>query len=165
MHTYTTTAGYAAAHGLDVADVRALARKGKLSGAIRVGGNRSTWAIPVDAVVLGTDPVNTAPLELGSSRGAADTRPVGADAHHLMSSSGDTPAQTARRVEARVRAVNTRPAQALADVVFMAADVAAMHTQNRDASCTRCGWTWPCPDRRALEALLLHADRITDGTR
>lgn len=168
MTTYQTAAAFAAEHGLDVVDVRSLARKGLITGAIRVGGPRSSWAIPTGAVLL-TDPsqrlekaADPAPMGAGS---AADTRPNVTDVPNLMSSGGDTPAALARRVENRVRVVRTRPAQALADVVFMAADIAAQHTSDRDARCTRCGWTWPCPDRRALDQLLHHADQITDGNR
>ena len=81
-------------------------------------------------------------------------------------STGDTPAQIARRVENRVRNVTTRAAaRRLAVVVFLAADLASLHTMDRDARCTRCGWTYPCPDRRALDQLLHVADRITDGDR
>lgn len=127
MHDYTTAERFARARGLDVTEVRALARKGLVSGAIRVGGNRSPWAIPTDAVIL-SDPSqritngsgDTAARELGSSRAAADTRPNRADRSDVMST-GDSPAQIARRVENRVRNdVTTRPARALADVVFLA---------------------------------------------
>lgn len=156
--TFQTAQAYADAHGLNVVEVRKLARTGRIPGAVRIGSRRSAWAIPVAAPVVS----DTAARELMSSRAAADTRPVGADVPNLMST-GETPAQIARRVESRVRVVTTRPAQALADVVFMAADVAAMHTSDRDARCTRCGWTWPCPDRAALDQLLRRADLITDG--
>lgn len=105
MQTFTTTERYAAAHGLDVTEVRALARKGLISGAIRVGGPRSSWAIPVDAVTL-TDvsqrSADTAARGSEDSRAAADTRPNRADSPKVIST-GDTPAQIARRVESRVR--------------------------------------------------------------
>jgi hypothetical protein len=104
MQTYTTTERYAAAHGLAVTEVRALARK---------GGPRSSWAIPADAVIL-TDvsqrSADTAARGSEDSRAAADTRPNRADRPKVMST-GDTPAQIARRVENRVRNVTTRPAR------------------------------------------------------
>lgn len=31
----------------------------------------------------------------------------------------------------------------------------AAHTVDRDGRCTRDGWTWPCPDREALDRALL----------
>ena len=167
MQTYTTTERYAEAHGLAVTEVRALARKGLILGAIRVGGPRSSWAIPADAVIL-TDvsqrSADTAARGSEDSRAAADTRPNRADRPKDMST-GDTPTQIARRVENRVRNVTTRPARALAVVLFLAADIASLHTKDRDARCTRCGWTYPCPDRRALDQLLHVADLIKDGDR
>lgn len=135
--------------------IRRDAAEGRIPGAVRVGSHRSPWALPVP----GND--NTpAPIGAGVSR----TQTSGASPYRDLMSSGDTtdPITVARRVAQRAALVHTRPAQALADLVFSVAAVAAGHRVDRDGMCAACGWTYPCPDRKALTDALNAAADLTD---
>lgn len=149
---YETVAARAARTGEPPHLIRKAAAAGRIPGAVRIGARRSPWALPVNADT-------PAPEGAGVSR----TQTGGGPFDDLMSSGHDTdPIGTARRVAQRVSVAHTRPAQALADLVFSVAAIAAGHRLDRDGACAACGWTYPCPDRRSLDAALDAADQLTD---
>lgn len=149
---YETVQKRAARTGQPPHLIRADAAAGRIPGAIRIGAARSPWALPVNADT-------PAPVGAGVSRTQTGSGPF----DDLMST-GDTtdPIATARRVAQRVAVAHTRPAMALADLVFSVAAIAAGHRLDRDGACAACGWTYPCPDRRSLDAALDAADQLTD---
>ena len=103
--------------------IRRDAAAGRIPGAIRIGAKRSPWALPVNDDT-------PAPSGAGVSR-----TQTGAGPWSDVTSTCDTtdPIGTARRVAQRVGLVHTRPAQALADLAFSVAAVAAGHRMDRDA--------------------------------
>lgn len=153
---YETVAKRAARTGEPPHLIRKAAAAGRIPGAIRIGSPRSPWALPIDPDNADTP----APV------GAGVSRTQNADAARVpnLMSTRDTPdpITVARRVASRASLVHTRPAQALADLVYAVAAVAAAHRVDRDGMCSACGWTYPCPDRRALTDALAAADDLTD---
>ena len=151
---YETVAARAARTGEPPHLIRRDAAEGRIPGAVRVGAARSPWALPKPGNENTPAPVGT---------GVTRTQTAGAARIPDLMSTGDTtdPITTARRVAQRVGLVHTRPAQALADLVFSVAAVAAGHRVDRDGMCSACGWTYPCPDRRALTDALAAADDLT----
>ena len=152
---YETVAMRAARTGEPPHLIRRQASQGRIPGAVRVGSHRSPWALPKPG-----NADTPAPIGAGVSRTQTERLPVGPN---LMSPSDTSdPITTARRVAQHVGLVHTRPAQALADLVFSVAAVAAGHRVDRDGMCAACGWSYPCPDRRALTDALNAADDLTD---
>lgn len=157
---YETTGQRATRLGVTVQAIRTEANAGAIPGAIRVGGPRSEWRFPL----LDTVPGTTKPAEhggrFGGSAGQSDDVALAA----IMSSGSGSVLTAARRVADRVSVVRTRPARALSDLAYAVAAVATTHVDDRDGRCARCGWTYPCPDRRELAAALLAADAVvSDG--
>lgn len=145
---YESVAKRAQRTGEPPAMIRRDAAAGRIPGAVRIGGHRSPWALPIGPVNANTP----APSGAGVTRtqtGTSGPRP------DLMSTGEPVDViGTARRVAGRVSVVHTLPARALADLAFSVAAVASRHGVNRDGACAACGWTYPCPDRLALDAAL-----------
>lgn len=159
---YETARARAERLGTTVDAVRADANAGRIPGATRVGGPRSEWRFPVLAAAPGPRDHETRRAgELDGSAGQSVDRDALRD---IMSTGSGSVLDAARRVAERVSVVRTRPARALSDLAFAVAAVASTHVDDRDGRCARCGWTYPCPDRRELAAALdAAADVVADG--
>lgn len=159
MQQYETVAARAQRTGRAPRLIRRDAAEGRIPGAVRIGGLRSPWALPLEGVNDNT------PAPKGAA-GVSRTQTGSTGQWPDVTSSGE-PVDvigTARRVAGRVGVVHTLPARALADLAFSVAAVAARHGIDRDGACAACGWTYPCPDRLALDAALRGAyDTVTLG--
>ncbi len=156
-----------AAARLDVspATLRRACAAGRIPGAVRIGGPRTPWRVPV-SYLDGATPDTTRP------RDGVETVP-GSLAHDrpTRGGSGDyvTPARTtidrARRVS-RSLVVDTRPAVALRVALDGIVDARARHYPGRDGWCVACQWQYPCPDASTLDATVAAvAAAVLDGDR
>lgn len=150
---YETVAKRAARTGQPARTIRDDAAAGRIPGAVRIGSPRSPWALPVN---------DDTPAPVGAGVSRTQTGKPGPWPDVTSTCDHPDPTALARRVADRTRVVHTRPAQALADLAFSVAAVAAGHPMDRDGMCAACGWTFPCPTRQGLTDALQAADTLTD---
>ena len=162
--TYESVALRSTRTGQTPAEIRKDIAAGRIPGALRLGSSRSPWALPAPDLALVPNALTptTATTQTRDGGGtvitATEVRGQWVD---LMSTSDTDPVGLARRVADRVATAHTRPANALADLAFRIASLAAAHTIDRDGMCAKCGWRYPCPDREGMTAALLASDSIT----
>ena len=128
MRRMETTAAVAARVGISENTLRRLAASGEIPGAVRLSGDRGPWRFPAD-----WEPgTHTALVPRDEGRG--DYRePRTARPADVMSGPGSlSNVARARRVADTLAAVHSRPAVALADVLFLVAENATRHQAGRD---------------------------------
>lgn len=164
---YLTLQDAAAELGRHPATLRRDCSAGRIPGALRVGGPRSAWRIPVSYVDGARTDERPAESRVGTHDGpnATDTD-RGTDprtAQRYVTSARVT--ETARRVS-RALVVDSRPVVGLRAALDGLTDAASRHYAGRDGWCVACSWEYPCPDARIHAATVdAVAAAVIDGAR
>jgi hypothetical protein len=160
---YLTLTDAAAALGRHPATLRRDCSAGRIPGALRLGGPRSPWRIPVSYV----DGARTdgRPAERVESLHGPDATLTDGTASRDYVTSPRTVSARARAVS-RALVVDSRPAVGLRAALDGITDAAARHYPGRDGWCVACSWQYPCPDAATLAATVdAVAAAVLDGAR
>lgn len=138
---------------------------GMVPGAVRLGGPRSPWRVPVSYVDGAGATHDTVPTSGSSTSGPlAHARPgTGPGPDYVTSARAR--ADRVRSVS-RALVVESRPAVGLRAALDGILDVRARHYAGRDGWCVACHWEYPCPDASILDDTVDRvAAAVLDGDR